>query len=95
VAYLIGSCLSEHDCFRLENELLSFYFQALKEALDAKHSIVEFWELEKEWRKLYPYAWADFSRFLIGWSPKHHKLNQYSKKMVENVLNNLSILKGR
>jgi len=51
--------------------------------------------LEKEWRKLYPYAWADFSRFLIGWSPKHHKLNQYSKKMVENVLNNLSILKGR
>lgn len=91
VAYLIGSCLSEHDCFRLENELLSFYFQALKEALDAKHSIVEFWELEKEWRKLYPYAWADFSRFLIGWSPKHHKLNQYSKKMIDDVLIDLSI----
>ena len=42
--------------------------------------------VEKEWRKLYPYVWCDFYRFLKGWSPGHYKLNSYSEQMKNKVL---------
>ncbi len=84
VAYFIGSCLYEEDCERLENKILDTYFKYLHIALGAKNE-----NLEKEWRDLYPVAWADFHRFLKGWSPGHWKINSYSERITNSVINNL------
>ena len=71
VAYLLGSCLSTYECENHEKELLDFYFETLKNALSNSCSAQTFSSLELEWRALYSFAWADFSRFLLGWMPSH------------------------
>jgi len=37
--------------------------------------------ITKEWSDLFPVAWADFHRFLLGWSPSHKKNTLFSQKM--------------
>lgn len=89
VAYLLSSCLHEEDLTICESELLRFYFNELKTALKAKSQIVDFEEIQQEWSKLYSYAWADFYRFLNGWSPGHWKMHGYSENIKNKVLNDL------
>ena len=36
---------------------------------------------------MYYVAWADFHRFLKGWSPGHWKINSYSEQVVKKVIN--------
>jgi len=84
VAYFIGSCLYEEDCERLETQILDTYFDHLHNALGKRNET-----LEKEWRALYRVAWADFHRFLKGWSPEHWKINSYSEQVTAEVINNL------
>jgi hypothetical protein len=84
VAYFIGSCLSESECQSYEQELLKYYFVALGSALN--RSDVDILAVEEEWRTMYPIAWADFTRFLEGWMPTHHKLHSYSSYMVTKAL---------
>jgi hypothetical protein len=81
VAYFIGSCLNERECERLEGKILDTYFQHLQEALGEKNEA-----LEREWRSLYRVAWADFHRFLKGWSPGHWKINSYSERVTTEVI---------
>ena len=64
------------------------YFFTLSEALEEYHPNTNSKELEEEWRSMYPMAWADFHRFLMGWMPTHQKLTEYSKKQVELALSN-------
>ena len=84
VAYFIGSCLQEKDCERLESKILDTYFTALHKSLGEKNSA-----LEEEWRYLYPVSWADFHRFLKGWSPGHWKIHSYSERITKAVINSL------
>ena len=84
VAYFIGSCLNETDCERLEAQILDTYFEHLKSEMKERNEA-----LEKEWRSLYRVAWADFHRFLKGWSPGHWKINSYSERITAEVINNL------
>ncbi len=84
IAYFIGSCLNESDCERLESKLLDTYFRHLHKTLGKKNDA-----LEKEWRALYHVAWADFHRFLKGWSPGHWKINTYSERITAEVIKNL------
>ncbi len=86
VAYFIGSCLYDDDCERYEGRTLEYYFSELKSVINAKNMDVDFKELEKEWRELYPYAWTDFHRFLKGWSPGHWKINSYSERISRQVI---------
>lgn len=86
VIYFLGSCLSDHECEKLAPELLDVYFEKLKNALLHKNIEIDFVALEKEWRQMYPLAWADFHRFLLGWMPTHQKLTRYSKRQVELAL---------
>ncbi len=89
VAYFIGSCLSEDDCEAMESQLLDYYFSALSDEITQKNIKVTITELEKEWRALYPVAWADFHRFIKGWSPSHWKINSYSEKLTTSIIKSL------
>ncbi len=84
VAYFIGSCLNESECERLENKILDTYFEHLQNAMEVKNEA-----LEREWRSLYRVAWADFHRFLKGWSPGHWKINSYSERITAEVIKRL------
>ncbi len=86
VGYLMGSCLSESECEEYEEELLEHYFTELRKALASNWDADK---IEEEWRSLYSIAWADFTRFLLGWMPGHHKINGYSLKMVNKALKQL------
>jgi len=83
VAYLISSCFDEETCEKYADELLSYYFKMLEVALDKSADIQL---IKKEWSELYHYAWADFYRFLDGWSPGHWKMHGYSKRITEQVI---------
>lgn len=84
VAYFIGSCLNESECERLEAQILDTYFGYLQSEMKERNEA-----LETEWRSLYRVAWADFHRFLKGWSPGHWKINNYSERITAEVINNL------
>lgn len=84
VAYFIGSCLDERDCERWEAQILDTYFERLQHEMEERNEA-----LEKEWRSLYRVAWADFHRFLKGWSPGHWKINSYSERITAEVIKNL------
>ncbi|TWU22106.1 Phosphotransferase enzyme family protein [Novipirellula galeiformis] len=86
VAYFLSSCLSESECERGESDYLDCYFQALRQSLLSTGKEVDVEALELEWRAMYPFAWADFTRFLLGWCPGHHKLNRYSRRITADVL---------
>ena len=89
VTYFLGSCISGEECELYEDELLKHYFKELEIANEASTLTIDFQELETEWRKLYPYACADFTRFMLGWMPTHQKINRYHLKMVNLVLKDL------
>ena len=86
VAYFLGSCLSSDQCETHNEKLLGYYFSELKEALKNSNSNIEFKELETEWRAMFPIAWTDFTRFLLGWMPSHQKVNDYSLRFMKSVL---------
>ncbi len=83
VAYFLSGCLSSEECFEWENDLLDHYFVELRTYTPQTFNGAS---LEEEWRTLYPFAWADFIRFLSGWSPTHYKLHEYGRSMVKKVL---------
>ena len=87
VAYFVGSCMSGSACERNEDALLEVYFAALRDCLPAN---VDAEALESEWRSLYPVAWADFERFMMGWSPGHRKLTEYSDATTERALEQIT-----
>ena len=89
VAYFLGSCLSEDECELHEAEYLDAYFSALAYALSVCKPHVDATKLELDWRALYPIAWTDFLRFLLGWSPGHWKIHGYSQRLAREVLENL------
>ncbi len=64
-----------------EKEVLDFYFDELARFMGGRNE-----ELECEWRGLYKFAWADFNRFLQGWSPGHWKLNDYVDNLTSNAV---------
>ena len=90
VIYLLGSCLDEYLCEAWEHELLDFYFNELKQAIDMQGKSTDWKALELEWRALFPIAWVDFNRFLAGWMPGHWKINSYSRRLTSEVITRLN-----
>ena len=86
LAYLVGGCLDSEACFGQEDRVLTLYFEQLGSELDRRGVSLDRAALEADWRRLYPYAWADFQRFLVGWSPGHWKISGYSEHMTRRAL---------
>jgi fructose-1,6-bisphosphatase/inositol monophosphatase family enzyme len=78
--YLISS-VDGLNSFEKHDELIDFYFESLAQYLGIRNL-----ELENEWRNLYKYAWADFNRFLLGWSPDHWKLNTCMDEITDTAI---------
>lgn len=92
VVYFIGSCFYEEDCKKYESRLLDVYFKELRRSIQSDHPKVDANKVETEWRNLFDFAWADFHRFLKGWSPGHWKINSYSEVLTQKVLGKVECL---
>jgi hypothetical protein len=86
VAYFLSSCLSPAECAALIPGHLNQYFGALRAALAPRCALVELDALEHEWRELFPLAWVDFYRFLLGWAPGRCDPDPFSDALVAQVL---------
>ena len=91
LAYFVGSCFRDEEAEDVEEEVLAYYFCQMKIFLEKMDNPISLNELEKNWRPLYRVAWADFHRFMKGWSPGHWKLSDYSERVTREVIKNLSI----
>jgi aminoglycoside phosphotransferase (APT) family kinase protein len=89
LAYFVGSCFRDEEAEKRESEVLDFYFKELKSFFSIIGSDVSPDELEAEWRSMYRVAWADFHRFMKGWSPGHWKLSDYSERVTREVIERL------
>ena len=89
VAYFIGSCLDEKDCDKHEEELLSYYFDVFGNIVREKNKNFDANQVVDTWRELFSFAWADFHRFIKGWSPGHWKINSYSETITRKAIDNL------
>lgn len=86
----ISSAIPPEHCAALENSLIDYYFVCLSEAVIKTQKQIDPIQLEQAWRPLYALAWADFQRFVKGWSPAHWKINDYTEKLTEQALQSLS-----
>lgn len=88
LVYLLTSCLSDEACERQWESILDQYFRRLGDRLGDPMGTTDasFSALEQQWRRLFPVAWADFNRFLNGWSPGHWKLTPFSQRMTDEAL---------
>lgn len=80
VAYLVSG---EPD----EARALDTYFRLLRTELEARTIAAN--AIEEEWRVLYPFACADFYRFLAGWAPEHFARDHHAGRVIEDVARRL------
>jgi hypothetical protein len=89
VAYFLSSCLADSELERTAEGYLDHYFRELGGALQAREPAagpVDITALEHEWRTLYPFACADFYRFLLGWAPSSAGREHYLASVTRAVL---------
>jgi hypothetical protein len=86
VAYFLNGVLAPRDCPALVPRYLDEYFGELEAALSVLAVEVDAAALEREWRELFPLAWVDFYRFLLGWAPGQFDRDPYSDALTAQVL---------
>ena len=89
--YVGGGCGMKDVAYLLAGEERSATKRALDLYFDALRSHVRGVDgaaVEAEWRELFPWAWADFERFLAGWDPRG-RVNSFGREMTRGVLDGL------
>ncbi|PTP16254.1 choline kinase [Vibrio sp. 10N.286.51.C3] len=86
VALFMSSAIRPQDCQEYEQKVLDIYFQHLKDALAHYQPHLSFDDVEAAWRPMFYVAWADFQRFVKGWSPEHWKINSYTEQLTQMVI---------
>ncbi|QIR13429.1 phosphotransferase [Shewanella aestuarii] len=94
VAYFLSSVLTFNAPVSQTNTLveyyLAYYFATLKQSLKQQQPSIDANALIQTWRPLFSIAWADFHRFIKGWSPEHPKINAYSEALTAQALKQLN-----
>ncbi|MGP8305805.1 phosphotransferase [Vibrio sp. YIC-376] len=91
VALFMSSAVEPSECFEMESWVLDTYFAELTHALHIYQSQFDPKDVEREWRPLFAVAWADFQRFIKGWSPKHWKINPYTEALTAKAMASLKV----
>ncbi len=91
VALFMGSAVEPEACSEMESWVLDTYFAELMQALQIYQPQIDAEDVEREWRPLFAVAWADFQRFVKGWSPGHWKINPYTEALTARAI---TYLKG-
>lgn len=86
VAYFMSSAIEPEACEKMQPWVLETYFSALQDALHHYQPELDSSEVEQEWKPLFEVAWADFQRFVKGWSPNHYKINLYTEALTAKAL---------
>ena len=92
VALFMSSAVGPSQCAEMEAWVLDTYFNALAKALEHYQPELDVSVVEQEWRPLFAVAWADFQRFVKGWSPEHWKINSYTEALTLRALDYLDSL---
>ena len=85
----MSSAVRPQDCAELESQMLETYFRYLEEALAYYQPQLSLDDVEAAWRPMFYVAWADFQRFVKGWSPEHWKINPYTEQLTQTVIEQL------
>lgn len=90
--YVGGGCGVKDVAYLISGEpnearALEAYFGHLRRELGARS--IDAAPIEAEWRALYPFACADFYRFLAGWSPGHFAGDRHAARVLEDVAKGL------
>ncbi|MGR5192372.1 phosphotransferase [Vibrio rotiferianus] len=91
VALFMSSAVEPSECAEMESWVLDTYFAALTNALNHYQPQLDGEAVEQEWRPLFAVAWADFQRFVKGWSPGHWKINPYTESLTKRALDYLDL----
>ncbi|GMQ48036.1 phosphotransferase [Vibrio sp. 10N] len=67
------------------------YFGQLEVALATYQPNVDASDVCHEWRKLLGLAWADYQRFLLGWSPVHERVNAFTNQLTLDALDDFQL----
>ncbi|MBW3695098.1 DUF1679 domain-containing protein [Vibrio sp. T187] len=86
VALFMSSAVLPEDCLEMEAWILDRYFTHLEKAIARYQPNLSFTEIEQAWRPMFYVAWADFHRFVKGWSPEHWKINDYTEQLTRSVV---------
>ena len=89
VILFMSSAIKPEDLESMESWCLDTYFEELKEAVKYYQPNINSTQLESEYRELFCIAWADFQRFIKGWSPNHFKINTYTENLTKKAINYL------
>ncbi len=92
VALFMSSAVEPEACSEMESWVLDTYFAQLTVALQIYQPHLDAKDVETEWRPLFAVAWADFQRFVKGWSPGHWKINSYTEALTARAI---ASLKGK
>lgn len=91
VALFFTTVLNFDDTQLSIDEYVEFYFQALKVALEEYQPEVDSDDVCQEWRALLGLAWADYQRFLLGWSPVHARVNAFTNRLTLQALDDFQL----
>ncbi|MDV6252070.1 phosphotransferase [Vibrio sp. EA2] len=86
VALFMSSAVEPDLCSEMESWILNTYFSQLDQALKIYQPHLDLTDVEREWRPLFAVAWADFQRFVKGWSPGHWKINPYTEALTAKAI---------